>query len=175
MLHGYGHWIPNDPRGSGSGEVREEKFDGLGPIHLGRKRDQPSKEELKKFYANAEELLSFETIWFDERMRQVIAEAFARVTKERGYTVWACAVLQNHAHVVDRVHRDSGEMMWLHYAVASRDALRQAGLVPPNHPVWSNRPYVVYKTTVPLVRRAVKYVQDNPPKHGLSRASIIHG
>jgi len=41
ILHGYGHWLPNDPRGSGSEELRQDKLAGLGPIHLGRKKSQP--------------------------------------------------------------------------------------------------------------------------------------
>ena len=38
LLHSYGHWLPNDPRGSGSDELRQEKFDHLGTIHKGRKK-----------------------------------------------------------------------------------------------------------------------------------------
>ena len=33
----YGHWLPNDPRGSGSRELLDEKFAPLGEIHHGRK------------------------------------------------------------------------------------------------------------------------------------------
>ena len=37
ILHGYRHWLPNDPRGSGSIEIRDEKLSDLGPVHTGRK------------------------------------------------------------------------------------------------------------------------------------------
>jgi hypothetical protein len=57
--------------------------------------------------------------------------------------------------------------MWELMASAAKEALRAGGLVPDGHPVWSNRPYVVFKTDVPAVRRAVKYIRDNPAKHGL--------
>jgi hypothetical protein len=169
VMMGYGHWLGNDPRGSGSTELRAEKLEELGPIHFGRKKVQPSRKELCEFYREAEELLEHPMIWFDERMRIVIADAFGLVAKEFAYTVWSCAVLQNHAHEVLRVHRDTGELMWERMALASRDALRAEGLVPADHPAWSNRPYVVYKTTVPLVRKTIGYVEDNPEKHGLPR------
>ena len=38
----YGYWLPNDPRGSTSTEVRVEPIKELGEHHHGRKRDQPS-------------------------------------------------------------------------------------------------------------------------------------
>ena len=38
----YGHWLANDLRGSGSEQLREEKFAPLGPVHQGRKPDRSS-------------------------------------------------------------------------------------------------------------------------------------
>lgn len=38
VLMGYGHWLPNDIRGSGSDEIRNELLAVLGEIHHGRKR-----------------------------------------------------------------------------------------------------------------------------------------
>jgi len=34
----YGWWLPNDPRGSGSEELRNDILSELGDIHHGRKR-----------------------------------------------------------------------------------------------------------------------------------------
>ena len=169
VIHGYGHWLANDPRGSGSTELREEKFADLGPVHAGRKRDQPSKKDLREFYRGAEPRLEYQTLWFDEPARTVIASAFEQICKRHRYTAWACAVLQNHAHLLLRIHRDPGDLMWEHVAVGARNALWDAELVTRGHPVWSNRPYVVFKTTVPMVRGCVKYIEDNPEKHHLPR------
>ena len=166
-MHGYGHWLANDPRGSGSTELRDDKFADLGPVHMGRKRVQPSKRELREFYRAAEGRLDYPTLWFDEPARLVIASAFEQVCKQNGYTAWACAVLQNHAHLLLRTHRDKGHLMWEYAAVAARDALWDAELVTRGHPVWSNRPFARFKTSVPEVRRCVKYIEDNPEKHGL--------
>jgi hypothetical protein len=122
---------------------------------------------LREFYREAEARLEHPTLWFEERARAVIASAFEAVCAQHGYLAWSCAVLQNHAHLLLRTHRDKGPLMWEHAAVASRDGLWDAELAPRGHPVWSNRPYVVFKTTVPLVRSCVKCIEDNPRKHNL--------
>lgn len=169
ILHGYAHWLSNDPRGSGSEETRKDELRALGPIHAGRKKQQPPRSELKDFHRDARDRLEFEPIWFDDEMRAVIADAVQELSKARGYVPWAWATCSNHAHGVFRVHRDPGHEIWERLALATRDALRDAGLVPPNHPVWSSRPYVVFKTSVGAVYKAVEYVAENPAKEGLPR------
>jgi hypothetical protein len=54
ILSGYGTWLPNDPRGSGSLTIRKDELNDLGPVHHGRKRKQPPRSELKSFYREAE-------------------------------------------------------------------------------------------------------------------------
>jgi REP element-mobilizing transposase RayT len=164
---GYRHWLSNDPRGSGSKETRKPELDTLREIHHGRKRVQPSKAELKSFYGEAEDLLDHDLLWFDEPARELIAAAFRDWVVERGYTVWAFAILPDHAHAVIRVHRDSGRDNWIGGANASANAIRGSGTVPADHPVWSSRPYTVFKRTPSEVRTAVRYVFENPRKHRL--------
>ena len=167
VFHGYGHWLSNDPRGSGSHEVRKEDLKDLGEVHFGRKRVQPPRSELRQFYCKAEPLLDHETIWFREAHRDAIGAAFGKAATERGYTLWACAVCSNHAHVVSRTHRDRSDWIWLHLANAATRALREKGLVPPDHPVWSDRPYKVFLYTADDVTDRVGYVEENPQKEGL--------
>ena len=170
VMMGYGHWLPNDLRGSGSTEIRKAELKDLGPIHFGRKRHQPTRDELRAFFREGEPLLSHPLIWFNEEMRQVIACAFAKVIRERGYTVWACAILRNHAHIVPRTHKsDRSEDMWHHFAEASAQTLRQFPQVSPDHPVWSARPYRVFLKSRPAVVTRIGYVQDNPEDAGLAR------
>lgn len=170
LIHtGYGHWLSNDPRGSGSDETRKKELDHLGPIHHGRKSIQPPRETLREFYREAKPLLDFETVWFDRRMRKEIASGFAEALKQFGYTCFAFAILRNHAHAVVRAHRDRAEIIWDRLAIASGDALRNAGLVAPDHPIWSHRPYKVFKHSPAELISAVRYVELNPEKEGLPR------
>jgi hypothetical protein len=78
VLMGYGHWMPNDPRGSGSEEIRKSGLERLGLIHFGRKRVQPPRAELKAFHREAKQILQHDVVWFDEEKRNVIGEAIAR-------------------------------------------------------------------------------------------------
>src|SRR6266568_840708 len=123
VIMGYGHWFPNDLRGSGSFEIRKPELKDLVEIHFGRKEDQPTRDELRAFFREAESLLDHPVIWFDEEMRQRIACAFADVMRDRGYTLWSCAILRNHAHLVIRTHKtDDSETMWRNFASASATA-----------------------------------------------------
>ncbi len=169
VLNGYGTWLANDPRGSGSTEVRKPDLRQLGPVHHGRKARQPSRGELKAFHREAEPLLDFPVAWFDAISRDVIAATVERVVREQGWTCYAFAACSNHSHGMVRVHRDPGLAMWQLIADATRGALRDAECFAADHTVWSARPYVVFKTTVPAVERGIKYVEDNPEKEGLPR------
>jgi hypothetical protein len=168
VLHGYGQWLPNDPRGSGSEELRQDKLAELGPIHTGRKRIQPPRSELRQFYQRAEPLLKYASVWIDDAKRRAIGEAFAQVVASRRYTIGACAVLCNHAHLCIRRHRGDALTMWNHFADNSRRTLRRLGLVAIDHPVWSTRPYKVFLYPPDDVQRAVAYVSANPAKEHLT-------
>jgi REP element-mobilizing transposase RayT len=165
----YGHWLANDLRGSGSRELYNEKFAKLGPIYHGRKPKhwQPSQAELKAFHREAEPLLNFQRFWIDDAKRQAIGRTFGQVASDKGYTVWACAILKNHAHMVIRRHRDDALRMWHAFADSSRLSLHEFGNVNGKHPVWSTRPYKVFLRTPDEVRGRVTYVERNPEKEGL--------
>lgn len=169
ILHGYGHWLPNDPRGSGSQTVKKRNLSALGPVHFGRKSIQPPRSELREFYQGAAPRLDFEPMWFDDAKRQAIGEVFSQIVTEKRYTVWACAVLRNHAHLCVRRHRDDAQVIWSTFADASQAALRQLQDIDDNHPIWSNRPYSVFLSTPDDVRRVVTYIGNNPPKEKLPR------
>jgi hypothetical protein len=53
----YGWWLPNDPRGSTSREIRRAELAPLGELHCGRKRLQPAGRLLAAFYDAARGLL----------------------------------------------------------------------------------------------------------------------
>jgi REP element-mobilizing transposase RayT len=171
ILSGYGTWLPNDLRGSGSDETLKHELELLGPVHHGRKPAhlQPSRHELRAFYREAEPRLEYETLWFrSELERSAIATAFGEVIKLIGYTVWACAVCVNHSHILVRIHRDDAVTMWDNFANASRLAITKLRNLPNGHPVWSSRPYRVYLETPDAVWSEIDYIWKNPMKEGLA-------
>ena len=167
ILHGYGHWLANDIRGSGSQELRQEKFADLGEVHFGRKAVQPPRELLREYYREARTRLEYSQLWFDDAKRQAIGESIGKVIAKEKYTCWACAVMKNHVHLCIRRHRDDGRAMWHKFADAARQRLRLFADVDDELPVWSNRPYVVFEYTPDDVRRVVKYIEGNLEKEAM--------
>ena len=167
ILTGYGHWLPNDPRGSGSTTVHSDLLAPLGAVHHGRRRVQPSREMLRGFYENAEPRLLHPVVWFDAFHREAMAQAIGHMVRNRGYTVWALALLRNHVHVVLRTHRDKADDMWNAIAHATRERLQTFDAFANEHPVWSERPYKVFLTSDAQVAACVRYVEQNPVKEGL--------
>lgn len=167
ILHGYGHWLPNDPRGSGSKRVREEKLSDLGPVHFGRKVVQPPRDELRAFMRAAAPRLEFAPLWFDDAKRQAVGASIGALVRRAGYTVWACAVLKNHVHLCVRRHRDDALTLWNKFANETRNQLYLFADIPNDHHIWSARPYKMFLYTPDDVRRVIKYIEDNAVKEGL--------
>jgi REP element-mobilizing transposase RayT len=167
ILSAYGFWAANDLRGSGSEEIREHKFDELGPIHHGRKRQQPTRAELRAFHEKVTPKLEYAPLWFDERCRQIIGDAFGQVIRRCNYTVWECFVGSNHAHLCIRYHRDKYETMWGNLTAQARASLIAANVAPEMHPVWANRPWSSYCYTPDDIVRTNQYILDNATKEGL--------
>ena len=62
----YGWWLPNDPRGSTSHEIRVERIAELGELHHGRKPVQPPSREIRAFYEQARQVLKHPLLTFEE-------------------------------------------------------------------------------------------------------------
>ena len=142
----YGWWLPNDPRGSTSRSVAEDRIAQLGPHHYGRRRHLPPLETLDAFYREADDVLKFERLSLNQQDVQHAAEGIAEAVRTRRYTCYACAILPDHVHLVIRKHRDKAEDMIETLQAASRLRLRSAGLRLPRQ-TW---PFVVAYDGWPL-------------------------
>jgi len=132
----YGWWLPNDPRGSSSYEIRVEKIAELGELHHGRKAVQPPGREIKQFYHRAQDILKHPLLILEDPEIDLVAESFSQIIQESRYTCYACAIMPDHVHVLLRKHRDHAENMISKLQEASRQKLIQAGKRSPTHPVW---------------------------------------
>jgi REP element-mobilizing transposase RayT len=167
----YGHWAVNDPRGSGSSDFIDLKFQPLGQIHQGRRPGplQPTRRELKDFHIQHEELLNFPVFWIDSAKREAMAQAIGEVIRAQGYTCYACAICGNHVHLIIRTHKHDSLTIWNHFAEAVRNRLRLrfAPEIAPSHPVISARPYKVFLYETDQVWDRIDYVEQNPRKENL--------
>ncbi len=160
----YGWWLPNDPRGSSSHEIRVERIEKLGTLHHGRKLIQPLSSELREFYRRAGDVLRHELLTFDDNSIQVIADSIGKVICERKYTCYACAIMPDHVHLLIRRHRDKSEQMIEHCQNKSRDEIVKFSHRPIGHPVWGGPGWKVFLNTRADMERVVRYVFNNPIK-----------
>jgi len=79
----YGWWLPNDPRGSMSREIRKAEIAGLGELHYGRRRIQPAGRDIGDFYEAAKPILKHELLKFTDDEIVEIGTAFAEIVRNR--------------------------------------------------------------------------------------------
>ena len=163
----YGTWLPNDPRGSGSHEIRNEVLADLGEVHFGRKKSQPAGKVVREFYQQAADLLKHPVLTFDETARATIAEAFCEVVADRTYTCYACAIMPDHVHVLIRKHKRDAETMMELLKVASTQRLKENNVVESGHPVWADGGWKVFLDHPDEIRRTIPYIEKNPKPLGL--------
>ncbi len=116
----YGWWLPNDPRGSWSEEVRVEAIGALGEAHYGRKLTQPKSEELRRFYEQARDVLKHPLLSLTDEQIPLVGASFEKVIAERKYTCYACAIMPDHVHLLIRKHAGPS-------GTSSRTRSRRAG------------------------------------------------
>jgi len=75
VMTAYGWWLPNDPRGSTSKRVASVSLEGLGEHHFGRRTKQPPSKDIRRFYREAEEVLTHDLLEFRSAEIEVVAEA----------------------------------------------------------------------------------------------------
>jgi REP element-mobilizing transposase RayT len=164
---GYGHWLPNDPRGSGSIGVAWKTIADLGEHHFGRRKLQPAAKVIRDFYERAKKDLKFPLLTFGHNERVEIAAAFADCIVENRYTCYACAIMPDHVHLVIRKHRDQAEDMIEKIQAVSRQRFLERQLAQPDHPVWTLGGWKDFLHTPDDIRRAIRYVENYPVKIGL--------
>ncbi len=164
----YGWWLPNDPRGSGSKEVRRDVIAELGELHYGRKRVQPCGRDVRRFYEQAAAVLKHPLLTFDAAARDAIASAFSEVIAEQRYTCYACAVMPDHVHILIRKHKQWAEEMMEALKTVSRARLHAGRRRPGDHPVWTGGGgWKVFLDHPDEVRRTINYIRRNPLPLGL--------
>jgi len=160
----YGSWLPNDPRGSSSHEIRCAEIKGLGELHTGRKKVQPAAGDIREFYKAARVILQHPLLRFSDDEITLLGNEFAEVVRRRGYTCYACAIMPDHVHMLIRKHRDKAERMIEGLQDASRTAVIAAGKRQLGHPVWGGPGWKVFLDSRDDIERVCRYIEDNPVK-----------
>ena len=159
----YGTWLPNDPRGSGSKEIRSDVLAALGELHHGRQRIQPASATIRRFYQQAAQVLKHPLLTFSEEARAEIGSAFGHVIEEQRYTCYACAIMPDHVHLLIRKHKHHAEEMIEAFKSASQSRLIVADHRPDDHPTWADGSgWIVFLDLPDDIRRTRNYINRNP-------------
>lgn len=164
----YGWWLPNDPRGSMSHEIRVVQIAELGERHYERKQVQPSQEELRQFHRQASDVLKHPVLLFTADEIQLVGKLIGKIVRDHQYTCYACAVMPEHVHMLIRRHRDNGDVMLSALQQETRKGLIDAGRRAPTHPVWGGPGWDVFLNTRADMERIVGYIRKNPIKAGMA-------
>jgi REP element-mobilizing transposase RayT len=174
----YGFWLPNDPRGSWSTEVWAEDLRPLGPAtKVATRRSVASKPHDYGAREDAKRHLKYPTVQFNGQQALAISRGIADIADKIDLTIYACAIMPDHVHLVVKRHAIESEVLTGYLTRAATRALNKSGLNPmtayprPNGRLpspWSaGGGWQVYLDSPNAIRRAIQYVEANPVKAGL--------
>src|SRR5262245_21179122 len=108
----YGFWLPNDPRGSGSTEVRAENLRPFGPATPDTTRHSVERRSHDRAARRAaKQALTRQEVVFDGYQALSVAAGFGEQVAKCGYRVYACCILPQHVHMVIERHSYSIEQV----------------------------------------------------------------
>lgn len=178
----YGFWLPNEERGSWSDFVRSyELFRNFGPAtKVDTHRSVARRPYDRARRAAARRSLMYPFVTFSGQQARAVARGFALQVVRSGYLIYACSILRDHGHLVIGRHRYGVvQVTNLLKGAASRqleaegihplrDYRQESGSLPSP---WASKSWKVFLDSHDDVRRAIKYVEDDPVKEGKRRQS----
>ena len=167
VLGAYGFWLPNDPRGSWSDFVSSPALSRFGEATKVQARRSLAREPHDhRRRLQAKRALQHPPVRLTGRQARAVAHGFAEAIQEGRYTTYACCILPEHAHLVlARADRPIGRVVG-HLKGRATRCLRTEGLWPDRRPLWAHGFWKVFLHTPADVRRAIAYVEGNPPREG---------
>jgi REP element-mobilizing transposase RayT len=158
----YGTWLPNDPRGSYSKNVYKEAIQTLGGIRYRRQDPQPDADTLRQFWNASRGTTNRRQFFINDSTRPIVASGFARAAEQLELTVYACAIMNDHVHLLSARNRHRIEYI---YGRFKSDASR--ALNPPHTP-WTKGAWKVFISDTETIASAARYIEMNPIKAGMS-------
>jgi len=115
----------------------------------------------------AKSALKYGPVKLTGRQALAVGQGFIAAIAESGYSVHACAILPEHAHLVVRRHSRGVTQIVGHLKARATQRLIAEELWPDaERPVWGRKCWRVFLNDEEDVRRAIAYVERNPLKEG---------
>jgi len=184
MIHGYhliwpayGFWLPNDPRGSWSDTVYSLELFRFGPAIKSIEKTPVDPEEYSRWRTQAQRALRYPAVKFSELQIANIGAGFQSYIEKSGLIVWACSIMPDHVHMVLGRHRYKIE----NAANLLKGAATKRLLAESLHPMqsyrekedrlpsmWGEGQWIVYLDTEESIVNAIRYVNENRTREGMS-------
>jgi REP element-mobilizing transposase RayT len=172
----YGFWLPNDPRGSWSNFVASWELFRYGEAtKTDTRRSVAGKPHDRQLREDAKAGLKYPPVVFSDAQIQTISDGIAESAHKGGLTIWACAILPDHVHLVVARHKCKAEMIMNLTKGACSKKLLAAELHPFKHyqgthastpSCWAAKGWNVFLDSAPDIVRSISYVERNPEKEG---------
>ncbi|HTU88791.1 MAG TPA: transposase [Gemmataceae bacterium] len=172
----YGFWLPNDPRGSWSDFVGSWELFRFGAATTTDTRQsvahQPHDRQQRRA---ARDALPYPPVCFSGLQARAVGRGFASFVEKSQITIWACAILPEHMHLVAaRQEYEVEQLVNLLKGAATRQLLAErlhpfAELRSKNGTIpkcWARGLWKVFLDSDTDIVRAVRYVEQNPSKEG---------
>lgn len=186
IITAYGFWQPNDPRGSWSDYVAAWEVYRAGgkATKVSTRHSVAQVAHDRRLRLTTKEALRHKAVIFTGIQAREIARGFKHAIERSGHQLFACAILPEHVHVVVAASNFKPTIILGHLKRESAIALKVTGL----HPFqadfertgvlpscWAEGCWKVFLDTPADVRRAIRYVENNPLKEGkqLQRWSFV--
>jgi len=160
ILTTYGTWLPNDPRGSYSKAVYDAELRTLGDVRYGRQEPQPDGKTLRRFWTASRGTTNRRQFFIDDSTRPIIALGFARVVQRLGLTVRACAIMNDHVHLLSLRSKHRVEYVFGQFKSQATHALGVA------RTPWAKGAWKVFIEDAETIASAARYIEMNPIKAG---------
>jgi REP element-mobilizing transposase RayT len=172
----YGFWLPNDPRGSWSEFIGSWELFRYGKATTTNTRVSVAHRSHDRHQRlAAKEGLKYPPVVFKGDQALAAVEGFATSARRGNVTVWACAILPEHVHLVIARHRCPVERIVGQFKADATKRLVEVdkhpfhGLADKNGLVpmcWAKRAWKVFLDSEEDIVRAIRYVEANPLKEG---------
>ncbi len=172
----YGFWLPNDPRGSGSDDVRSKPLQKFGlPTKVETQTSMAHRPHDVSRRLAAKTALRYLPVKLNGQQALSVSHGFAAQTAKSQFTVWACALMPDHVHlVIRRHHYDIEQVVRLMKQSATLALLKEdrhpfatqrlkSGRLPS---VWQQDFRKVFLYSAAEISGRIDYVEQNPIKAG---------
>jgi REP element-mobilizing transposase RayT len=159
----YGTWLPNDPRGSFSKQIYNQKIANIASIKYVKKSDIPNKGDLSEFWYKTSKIIHRQPYFIDEVSRQIIADSFAQTINGLKLITPACAIMKDHIHIL--VLRTEYK---IDYIVNKLKGTATKNLNLKETP-WTKGYWKVFINNKKAMQSAIDYINLNPVSAGMPR------